>query len=51
MFLCKTCKFYLYCLGLYTHLSVVSSEYIENALYFSILLAERHKQTYIFSDT
>lgn len=46
MFPCKVCKFYLYCLVLYTHFSVVSSEYIENALYFSILLAEDHKNRY-----
>lgn len=51
MFLCTTCKFYLYCLVLYTHFSVVGSEYIENALYFSILLTERHKKTGIFSAT
>lgn len=51
MFLCKTCKFYLYRLVLYTHILSSGSEYIENALYFSILLAELHKETGIFSAT
>lgn len=48
MFLCKTCTFYLYCLVLYTHFCVVSSEYIENALYFSILPTEHHKKKKAF---
>lgn len=54
----NNCKYYsvkivhfIYTVSFCTHFSVVSSEYIENALYFSILLAEHHKGTGIFSAT
>lgn len=49
---CKTCTFlFILLLSFYTHYSVVSSEYIENALYFSISLADDYCHPEDFSCT